>query len=590
MPMRGENWRFWLPVFLLILFAAYSTEKLVCAHLDPEVDAPDYIFSRQLLARRGSIYSAQGKGYPFAKSVPYWEYHLDPVALTNAVVRPKGEKRPRTREAILKTIADALGLDSEEYKAGADYTNTLVIVGSDSKLTPKTLGKAAADASNRVAVFGNDPYVLALGGVKLTREIVGTVEVGSDGKSVNATNLTGGVAYRLSSAKDGFWNMFRGAKLFAGLYRYRDGFSASKLALTDSRDPLWKVTDRGYAAAYASSKDPKNDKPNFNTYIEMPDPFSVCDRYREVGFKTEALRGQGWGSAPKSDEDLYLRNAAQSEDNTLRRISLLFSDWGVSAGRALFTRSLYTKPQEQFEPLAQYNVLGPFPCPVGDNSEYMVETVDFPVEEGKGGCPGSDAEKFAVAGDVQPNYWFYPQGLKDPADMPKDLHFIDWRPVVKPREDGLVDLRQVPLIAGQSFQTSYAVGFLTRETDGEITVRFGVDWRGKIWVNGKELAKTMGGAKDEGSIIVEHVPVFAKPKDLSGEALQAFDKEHGTFDGKNVITVKAGSGMSAATFYLNVTREIKPGEVVRTIIPELQGVEIYESANPGFDPYEYVYW
>ena len=119
MPMRGENWRFWLPVFLLVLFAAYSTEKLVCAHLDPEVDAPDYIFSRQLLARRGSIYSALGKEYPFAKSVPYWEYHLDPVALTNVVVRPKGEKHPRTREAILKTIADSLKLDYRKVLAMA---------------------------------------------------------------------------------------------------------------------------------------------------------------------------------------------------------------------------------------------------------------------------------------------------------------------------------------------------------------------------------------------------------------------------------------------------------------------------------------
>ena len=111
MPMRGENWRFWLPVVMLLALSGYSSFKLVHAHLDPEVDAPDYIFSRQVLARRGSIYSAQGKGYPFAKSVPYWEYHLDPVALTNAVVRPKGEKRPRAREAILKTIADALKLD-----------------------------------------------------------------------------------------------------------------------------------------------------------------------------------------------------------------------------------------------------------------------------------------------------------------------------------------------------------------------------------------------------------------------------------------------------------------------------------------------
>ena len=504
--------------------------------------------------------------------------------------RVSTSRRVVTDGKAAKRLADALGVDSEAYKSGTDYTNALVIVGSDSRLTPKDLAKASEDSSNRIAVFGNDAYVIALGGTKLTREIVGKVDVGNDGRMQNSTNLTGGVAYRLSSAKDNFWNMFRGAKLFSGLYRSRDGFHASRIALTDPKNPLWKVTDRGYAAAFASAKDPKNGKPFFNTYVEMPDPFSVCDRYREIGFKTEALRGQGWGSAPKSDEDLYLRNAAQSEDNSLRRISLIFADWGVPAGKGVFTRSLYTKPYEQFEPLAQYNVLGPFPCPVGDNSEYMVETVNFPVEEGKGGCPGSDAEKFAVAGDVQPNYWFYPQGLKYPADMPKDLHFIDWRPVVKPREDGLVDLRQVPLIASQSFQTSYAVGFLTRETDGEITLRFGVDWRGKVWVNGKELAKTMGGTKDEGSIIVEHVPVFAKPKDLSGEALQAFDKEHGTFDGKNVITVKAGSGMSAAAFYLNVTREIKPGEVVRTIIPELQGIDLYESANPGFDPYEYVYW
>ena len=111
MPMRGENWRFWLPVLFLVGFAVYSAQKLVRSHIEPEVDAPDYVFSKQVLARRGSIYSAYGKSYPFVKSVPYWEYHLDPVALTNAVVRPKGEKRPRTREAILKTIADSLKLD-----------------------------------------------------------------------------------------------------------------------------------------------------------------------------------------------------------------------------------------------------------------------------------------------------------------------------------------------------------------------------------------------------------------------------------------------------------------------------------------------
>ena len=121
MPMRGENWRFWLPVMCLAGLAVYSGQKLIRAHVDPEVDAPNYGFTRQILARRGSIYSAYGKNYPFVKSVPYWEYSLDPVALTNAIVRPRGEKRPRVREAIVKTIADALGL---EYRRVLTMANT----------------------------------------------------------------------------------------------------------------------------------------------------------------------------------------------------------------------------------------------------------------------------------------------------------------------------------------------------------------------------------------------------------------------------------------------------------------------------------
>ena len=108
--MRGENWRFWFPVVLLLLFAGYSSQKLVRSHVNPNVDDIDYTFERDLPGCRGTIYGALGKSYPFAKSVPIWEYHLDPVALTNRVVKPKGEQ-PRTREEIVRTIADALGLD-----------------------------------------------------------------------------------------------------------------------------------------------------------------------------------------------------------------------------------------------------------------------------------------------------------------------------------------------------------------------------------------------------------------------------------------------------------------------------------------------
>ena len=108
--MRGENWRFWFPVVLLLLFAGYSSQKLVRAHINPDVDDIDYTFERDLPGCRGSIYGSLGKSYPLAKSVPLWEYRLDPVALTNCVVKPKGAP-PRTRGEISDTIADALGLD-----------------------------------------------------------------------------------------------------------------------------------------------------------------------------------------------------------------------------------------------------------------------------------------------------------------------------------------------------------------------------------------------------------------------------------------------------------------------------------------------
>ena len=108
--MRIENWRFWFPVLGLAIFAVYSSQKLVRAHIDPPVAPPKYVFTREILARRGTIYSSYGEQYPLVRSVPYWEYCLDPVALTNAVVRRRHEP-PRPKAAIVKTIAEALHLD-----------------------------------------------------------------------------------------------------------------------------------------------------------------------------------------------------------------------------------------------------------------------------------------------------------------------------------------------------------------------------------------------------------------------------------------------------------------------------------------------
>jgi len=121
MARRGERWRFWTPVVLLALLSGYSGQKLVRSHVDPEVSKPKYVFERALPAHRGSIYGAYGKDSPLVKSVPFWEYRLDPVHLTNAVVRRKGEPR-RPKSAIIKTIADALHLDYKKVKAMAENT------------------------------------------------------------------------------------------------------------------------------------------------------------------------------------------------------------------------------------------------------------------------------------------------------------------------------------------------------------------------------------------------------------------------------------------------------------------------------------
>ena len=121
MPRRGERWRFWTPVAALVLLAGYSGQKLVRSHLDPGVSAPNYDFEYEIPARRGSIYGASGKDSPLVKSVPFWEYRLDPVHLTNAVVKRKGEPR-RTKAAIVKTIADALHLNYSKVRAMAENT------------------------------------------------------------------------------------------------------------------------------------------------------------------------------------------------------------------------------------------------------------------------------------------------------------------------------------------------------------------------------------------------------------------------------------------------------------------------------------
>jgi len=147
MTLFGENGRFWLPVLFLALITVVSTRKVVLSHINPDVSVPDYYFTRELKGCRGSIYDSFGKSYPLVKSVPYWEYHLDPVALTNAIVKPGAKEPRRTKEAIVKTISTALKLD---------YA-TVLKMSDNVKKRYQYLAMSADTAAHRI--LANSKYV-----------------------------------------------------------------------------------------------------------------------------------------------------------------------------------------------------------------------------------------------------------------------------------------------------------------------------------------------------------------------------------------------------------------------------------------------
>ena len=94
----SKNFRFWFPVVVLVGTAVYSTYGVLRVNFFLPVDVPHYEFCDEIPPIRGGIYcSSHGhEGYPIVKSMPSWEYRLDPVAMTNRVVRPAGSKTPRT--------------------------------------------------------------------------------------------------------------------------------------------------------------------------------------------------------------------------------------------------------------------------------------------------------------------------------------------------------------------------------------------------------------------------------------------------------------------------------------------------------------
>ena len=158
--MRGENWRFWLPVVLL------------------------------------------GKSYPLAKSVPLWEYRLDPVALTNCTVKPKGAP-PRTRGEISDTIADALGLDRVKVRRMVHNTANryqFLALSSD-PVAHKTLCDSHLVAGVRIEDTQVRQYLQG----RLLSHVLGSVNaesVGSAGIELRYNRELTGVPGKIRGMKD----------------------------------------------------------------------------------------------------------------------------------------------------------------------------------------------------------------------------------------------------------------------------------------------------------------------------------------------------------------------------------------------------
>lgn len=211
MGVAGEKFRFWTPVVLLFLFTSYTTWKLVRAHLEPTISEPRYDFEREMPSMRGGIYDSTvdpstGRANPLVKSTPCWEYRLDPVAMTNATVKVKGEK-PRSREAMARTISQVLRLDYGKVLAMTKDVRRryqLLAVSSDERahdilVNRRYVAGVIAEETHERRYFEKGRCAHVLGGVNAAND-------GSCGIEQKFNSALRGSPGRIRGKKDGRGN------------------------------------------------------------------------------------------------------------------------------------------------------------------------------------------------------------------------------------------------------------------------------------------------------------------------------------------------------------------------------------------------
>ena len=204
MPQKFGRFRFLLPALCVCAFSAYVAYQLVRVYFESDVSEPVYSFEKKLKAPRGTIYARRMGQVDtvLAKSVPVWEYRLDPVALTNRVVRRKG-KPPKTREEIVQTIASALKLPVDKvWKMSEKTANRYQFLALSSDLAAHDLLANSREVAGVVII---DAHVRDYPQGRRLSHVIGSINkenVGSAGIELLQNRELRGVEGIVSGALD----------------------------------------------------------------------------------------------------------------------------------------------------------------------------------------------------------------------------------------------------------------------------------------------------------------------------------------------------------------------------------------------------
>lgn len=253
---------------------------------------------------------------------------------------------------------------------------------------------------------------------------------------------------------------------------------------------------------------------------------------------TEGAFARQRAAVPESAREMYAFNAM--------RVAKLFArvrtGCGVPADDLTVRRMTYLAGGATMKPLPSVHALGPFAAPK-DDSKLMLDTLW-----------NRQAEEMAIAGDDNPNYEFkLPQGGT-----------ANWRRIVTPDAAGRFDFAANGHDALNPVH--YATVRIHRRRAGPARLKLGMDWRLKLWLNGKLVFESLSGA---------HYPKFELLLDLRA--------------GENVIGLKLGGGRSGCALHALLEDEESPRDASATDA-ELEAVTLYDNLIPGFDPYVFHYW